>query len=57
MSRAIITLVDDPDGAVEMNVTFENGFNKSSHAHGQAELMIKRMDELASSRQLVATEE
>ena len=56
MSRAIITLVDDPDGMVEMNVTFEGGFNKQSHAHGQAELMIKHMDELAENRQLVGVE-
>lgn len=50
MARAIIVLSDDPDGMVQMNVTFEGGFAKDSHAHGQAELVIKHLDATAATK-------
>ena len=57
MGRAIITLVDDTDGKVELKVTFEGGYNKNSHSHGQAAMMIMHMDELAKQSEAKATEQ
>ena len=57
MGRAIITLVDEPDGKTAVSVTFENGYNKQSHAHGQAAMMIMHMDEQAKQADAQATEQ
>jgi hypothetical protein len=50
MPRAIIILDDEPDGRVSMSATFENGYSKISHAHGQAALIIQSIDEHAAEK-------
>ena len=46
MGLATITL-RDKDGAIDVGLVFEGGFNPASHAHQHAQLLIKHMDELA----------
>ena len=47
MAKVILTLEDQPDGTVEMKACFEGGYDKTSHAHGQAALLIGVIDDRA----------
>lgn len=51
MSTATIVL-EDVDGQIAMKVTFSHatgeGFDKASHAHQHAQILIRMMDELCT---------
>lgn len=47
MGRAIISLVDEGDGSFSTVVQFEGGFDKSSHAHQHANILIEHLNTLA----------
>lgn len=46
MTKVTITL-SDRDGAIAADVVFEGGFQKDSHAHQHAHLMMSYMDTIA----------
>ena len=56
MARAVIVLSDDPTGYVEMTCTFDGEYDKNSHAHGQASLIIKSIDDLAADKVEISKE-
>jgi hypothetical protein len=47
MGTATITLSDD-NGEVACKAIFDGGWDKDSHAHQHANLMLKHMDELCT---------
>lgn len=49
MPKAIITF-DDVDGQVSMTLVMEGGFNKDSHAHQHAGLVLKHLDSIAGMK-------
>ena len=49
MSRSIIVLEDD-GAMVTMHVTYEEGYNEKSHAHGQTKLIIQHLDRQAEEK-------
>lgn len=53
MAICVLTLEDEPDGQVSMQVAFRDGYQSTSHAHGQMALIIKAIDDQAASKQEV----
>jgi len=49
MPKAVITL-DDVDGQISMSLFLEGGFNKDSHAHQHANLVLKYLDSIAGMK-------
>jgi hypothetical protein len=49
MSKVTITLTDDA-GQIACNAHFEDGFNRFSHAHQHAQILLKKMDELCGPK-------
>lgn len=50
MSRATLVLTDKY-GMVDAQLVFDDGFNKDSPAHQHAQILVKLMDEMFSSKQ------
>jgi len=49
MSKAVITLADK-DGQIEMSLFLEGGFQKDSHAHQHANLVLTYLDSIAGMK-------
>ena len=46
MSLAILAL-SDQDGAIKLDLEYDGGFDRDSHAHQHMQLLVKAMDTLA----------
>ncbi len=59
MSRAEI-YIEDADGAIAVKAVFGSGFNKTSHAHQHAQILLNMLDQLCQRQgepEVVAAEE
>ena len=50
MPRAILIMDDEPDGRVSLTCTFEGGYQKTSHAHGQVAKFVQDVDASAAEK-------
>jgi hypothetical protein len=54
MAICVLTLEDEPDGQVSMQVAFRDGYQSTSHAHGQMARLIMDVDAHAETKTPVA---
>ena len=50
MPGAYISIEDTPEGELAVKCGFEGGWNKDSHAHQHAQILLAHLDTLAERR-------